>query len=329
MQISKEKKTEQKSKEKMLPLPLKLVRQAITHHPLLLSQNTHHRRRRSRRRDHHRRDLDEEEDDDSENDACNSKPSSYNFYHHSSKPTKPKSKTPFLLFLPTRELIGDTYRLANIAREMGMDLYPTPSLSHIIFSFSSSSPSPSSSSSISSASSSSASSSALSLSSSFSMPLPTGAVLISFPSLSSSSLSHLRSFVSLSKGLFKLVFITTDSDYDPKSDDARNWDCCSISLFSRRTGDRIESMQSFSRALTGMGWTLYSTRKNPSLDSLNTATKSVHLFRKVDSGRVRGGRGNGEHRTRELRLPSLDFRNAPLKILQYIVLMTDDVFYLG
>ncbi|TYJ38005.1 hypothetical protein E1A91_A05G413700v1 [Gossypium mustelinum] len=248
MQISKEKKTEQKSKEKMLPLPLKLVRQAITHHPLLLSQNTHHRRRRSRRRDHHRRDLDEEEDDDSENDACNSKPSSYNFYHHSSKPTKPKSKTPFLLFLPTRELIGDTYRLANIAREMG---------------------------------------------------------------------------------LFKLVFITTDSDYDPKSDDARNWDCCSISLFSRRTGDRIESMQSFSRALTGMGWTLYSTRKNPSLDSLNTATKSVHLFRKVDSGRVRGGRGNGEHRTRELRLPSLDFRNAPLKILQYIVLMTDDVFYLG
>ncbi|GMI86696.1 hypothetical protein like AT5G08770 [Hibiscus trionum] len=314
----------------MLPLPLKLVRQALTHHPLLLSQNTHRRRRH-----HHRHDLEEEEEeedsDDHENDACNSRPSFYNFHHHSSKLAKPKTKTktPLLLFVPTRELISDTYSLANIAREMGMDLYPTPSLSHIIFSFSSSSPSPSSSSS-SSASSSSASSSALSLSSSFSMPLPSGAVLISFPSLSSSSLSHLRSFVSLSKGLFKLVFLTTDdSDSDAKLDDARNWDCCSISLFSRRTGDRIDSMPSFSRALAGMGWTLFTTRKTPSLNSLNTATKSVYLFRKVDSGRVRGGRGNGDRRIRELRLPSLDFRNAPLKILQYVVLMTDDVFYLG
>ncbi|XP_039053418.1 protein MTL1-like [Hibiscus syriacus] len=213
----------------MLPLPLKLVRQALTHHPFLLSQNTHHRCRRLYRHHHHYNghDIEDEEDEDEndyhEDDVCNSKSSFYNFHCHSSKPPKPKSetktKTPLLLFLPTREIIGDTYSLANIAREMGMDLHPTPSLSHIIFSFSSSSPSPSSS------SSSSASSSALSLSSSFSMPLPTGAVLISFPTLSSSSLSHLRSFVSLSKGLFKLVFLTTDdSDCDAKLDDARNWD---------------------------------------------------------------------------------------------------------
>ncbi|GMI79986.1 hypothetical protein like AT5G08770 [Hibiscus trionum] len=148
------------------------------------------------------------------------------------------------------------------------------------------------------------------------MPLPSGAVLISFPSLSSSSLSNLRSFVSLSKGLFKLVFLTTDdSDFDAKLDDARHWDCYSISLFSRRTCDRIDSILSFSRALAGMGWTLFTTRKTPSLNSLNTATKSVYLFRKVDSGRVRGGRGNGERMIRELRLASLDFRNAPLKIL--------------
>ncbi|XP_007048538.2 PREDICTED: uncharacterized protein LOC18611955 [Theobroma cacao] len=308
-----------KRKEKMLPL--KLVREAFTQHPLLLSQHHH--------RHHSKSDL---EDDDDENDA--SKPSIYNFYYYSSKSTKPrtpksktKPKTPLLLFLPTKEVICDTFRLATIAREMGMDFNPTPSLSHIVFSYSSSSPSPSPSSS--SASSSSASSSALSLSSSFSMPLPHGAVLVSFPSLSSSSLSHLRSFVSLSKGLFKLVFISSGSDYDAKFDDSRNWDCCSISLFQRLTGDRIESMDAFSRALAGMGWTLFNTRKNPSLNSANPATKSVYLFRKVDSGRVRGGRGNGECRIRELRLPSLDFRNAPLKILQYIVLMTDDVFYLG
>ncbi|XVF16936.1 hypothetical protein REPUB_Repub10bG0073800 [Reevesia pubescens] len=301
----------------MLPLPLKLVREAITQHPLLLSQKSHHQH-------HHTEEEEEEKDGDV------SKPSFYNFYYYSSKSTKPKpkpnpkTKTPLLLFLPTRELISDAYRLATIAREMGMDLYPTPSLSHIIFSFSS----PSSTSSSCSASS-SASSSALPLSSSFSMPLPNGAVLISFPSLSSSSLSHLRSFVSLSKGLFKLVFITTCSKFDAKFDDSRNWDCCSISLFSRLTGDRIDSMHAFSRALAGMGWTLFNTRKNPSINSANTTTKSVYLFRKVDSSRIRGGRGNGERRIRELRLPSLDFRNAPLRILQYVVLMTDDIFYLG
>ncbi|OMP01149.1 hypothetical protein COLO4_12107 [Corchorus olitorius] len=161
------------------------------------------------------------------------------------------------------------------------------------------------------------------------MPLPNGAVLVSFPSLSSSSLSHLRSFVSISKGLFKLVFITTSSDFDAEFDDSRNWDCCSISLFSRLTGYRIDSMDAFSRALAGMGWTLFKTRQNPSVDSDSSTTKSVYLFRKVDSGRIRGGRGHGECRIRELRLPSLDFRNAPLKILQYIVLMTDDVFCLG
>ncbi|XP_022741832.1 putative protein TPRXL [Durio zibethinus] len=302
-------------------LPLKLVREAITQHPLLLSQKTNHHHR------HTKFNLEGDVDD-----ISNSKPSFYNFCDYSLKPTKPKSntKTPLLLFLPTKELISDTYRLAAIAREMGLDFYPSPSLSHIIFSFSSSSSSSSSpSSSSSAAASSSASSSALSLSSSFSMPLPNDAVLISFPSLSSSSLSHLRSFVSLSKDLFKLVFITVGSDYDAKFDDSRNWDCCSISLFSRLTGDRIESMQAFSRALAGMGWTVFNTRKNPSLSSANNTTKSVYLFRKVDSCQVRGGRGNGESRVRELRLPSLDFRNAPLKILQYVVLMTDDVFYLG
>ncbi|XWS33106.1 hypothetical protein CRYUN_Cryun22dG0050100 [Craigia yunnanensis] len=282
-------------------LPLKLVREAITQHPLLLSQKTHH---------HTKFNLEGVDHDVS-------KSSFYNFYYYSSKSTKPKTKTPLLLFLPTKELISDIYRLATIAREMGMDLYPTPSLSHIIFSYSSSS------------STSSASSSALSLPSSFSMPLPNNAVLISFPSLSSSSLSHLRSFVSLSKGLFKLVFITTGSDYDAKFDDSRNWDCCSVSLFSRMTGDKIDSMQALSRALAGTGWTLFNSRKNPSLNSANTTTKLFYLFKKVDSGRIRGGRGNGERRIRELRLPSLDFRNAPLKILQYVVLMTDDVFYLG
>ncbi|KAL5820151.1 hypothetical protein ACOSQ3_024116 [Xanthoceras sorbifolium] len=236
-----------------------------------------------------------------------------------------KTKTPLLVFLPTKELVSDTYRLATIAREMGMDLYPTPALSHIIFSYPfSGSTSPSHS------SSSSSSWSSISLSSS--LILPKDAVPLPFPSLTTSSLSHLRSFVSLSKGFFKLVFIphnhNSHSTHHIVENSSSHWNCCSFSLFSRLNGDRIDTMDAFSRALAGMGWTFFKTKKNPSPDSAAPA-KSVFLFRKVDSGRVRALRDNGGCRIRELRLPPLDFRNAPLRILQYIILMTDDVFYLA
>lgn len=88
-------------------------------------------------------------------------------------------------------------------------------------------------------------------------------------------------------------------------------------------------MEVFSRALAGLGWTLFKTKENPSTGSGDRRVcgggKSVYLFRKVDTNRVRAG----ECRIRELRLPALDFRNAPLRILQYILLMTDDIFYLA
>ncbi|KAF5745044.1 hypothetical protein HS088_TW07G00625 [Tripterygium wilfordii] len=294
--------------EKQKMLPVKLVRslvlgETIGHHPLLLSQN-------------HCK-------DDDDRDA-----------------TSETTKTPMLLFVPTRELVTDVYRLASIARDMGMDLYPTPSLSHVIFSYpsASSSSSPSSSSKASSSSSSSPypssyswSSSSLSLS-----LLPKDAIPLSFPSISDSSLSHLRSFVSRSKGLFKLVFYTHNTDNDPKEPNVdhsnNNWDCSSLSLFSRLTGHKIDSMDGFCSALAGTGWTLFKTKKNPSPDpgeSHICGGKMAYLFRKVDSCRIRGLQGNGECRMRELRLPKLDFRNAPLRILQYILLMTDDLFYLA
>lgn len=92
-------------------------------------------------------------------------------------------------------------------------------------------------------------------------------------------------------------------------------------------------MDGFSRALAGNGWTLFKTWKDPRAESSDTGHacrgNAVYLFRKMDSNRVRVRRENGECRIRELRLPPLDFRNAPLRILQYIVLMTDDVFYLA
>ncbi|ESQ40842.1 hypothetical protein EUTSA_v10014201mg [Eutrema salsugineum] len=241
------------------------------------------------------------------------------------------SKTPLLVFVPTRELIADAYRLATIARDLGMDLYPTPSLSHIIFSFpprESGSPSPFSSSSHPST----WSSSAASLSSSLSWSLPNDAVMLSFPSLSASSLSHLRSFVSLSNGLFKLVFSAAVETPSSSSGSVSNWDCCSVSLFSRITSKRIGSMESFSQALASNGWTIYKTKENPSPESTghSNSGSSAYLFRKVYTGRVMTrDRNGGSCRVRELRLPQLDFRNAPLRILQYLMLMTDDLFFLA
>ncbi|CAK9153432.1 unnamed protein product [Ilex paraguariensis] len=305
-------------------LPLKLVRSLVlgetVHNPFSLTQ-THH---------HHL-------DSDLENDADDT-----NVHHkHTSKPKhKAKTRTPLLLFTPTKEVVTDTYRLATLARDIGMDLYPNPSLSHIIFSWPSSSPLPSSSSS-SSYPSLSWSSTSLSSYSSSSWSLPNDAVPLSFPSLTMVSLSHLRLFASLSKGFFKLVFLNTSLNLFDRigHQTSGNWDCCSLSLISRLTRDRIDSMDGFSKALAGMGWTLFKTKDNSSRDSGGRSvwsTNAVYLFRKLDSNRVRARQPNGNCasssggcRIRELRLPPLDFRNAPLRILQYILLMTDDMFYLA
>ncbi|VVB13767.1 unnamed protein product [Arabis nemorensis] len=93
-------------------------------------------------------------------------------------------------------------------------------------------------------------------------------------------------------------------------------------------------MESFSQVLASNGWTIYKTKENrPSPESTGNSSNSgssVYLFRKVYSGRIMTrDRNGGSCRVRELRLPQLDFRNAPLRILQYLMLMTDDVFFLA
>ncbi|KFK25231.1 hypothetical protein AALP_AA8G084400 [Arabis alpina] len=298
-------------------LPLKLARSLLLHETLNLTHNSGDTN---------------DGDNDGEETSIRQILTSFNQSKTKSRSEKSRNtKTPLLFFVPSRELISDTYRLATIARDLGMDLYPTPSLSHIIFSFpqrdSVTSPSPFSSSSHPSTTTSSAS-----LSSSLSWSLPNDAVMLSFPSLSASSLSHLRSFVSLSNNLFKLVFSGTTVETTPSSSSSvSNWDCSSVSLFSRITNKRIGSMESFSQVLASNGWTIYKTRESSSSPSPeSTGNSGVYLFRRVYSGRVMTReRNGGSCRVRELRLPSLDFRNAPLRILQYLMLMTDDVFFLA
>lgn len=96
-------------------------------------------------------------------------------------------------------------------------------------------------------------------------------------------------------------------------------------------------MDGFSKAMLGKGWTLFKTNSCSERDSQDSAERELYLYRKSDVSRICSSRplsyGNGDlrecSRARELRLPALDFRNVPLRILQYILLMTDDVFYLA
>ncbi|KHN09649.1 hypothetical protein glysoja_011923 [Glycine soja] len=164
-------------------LPLKLVRslvlgETINHNPHhILTQNHHHN------------------SDDENKTYGTSKP-----HHHTRRRRRRrKYKTPGLIFLPTKEIIRDTYRLATIARDLGLDLYPTPSLSHIIFS---------------NPSSSKPSSLSISSSSSSSCSLPSDAVPIPFPSLSATPLAHLRCFLTLSPRAFKIVLFNSDHHPD-------------------------------------------------------------------------------------------------------------------
>lgn len=89
-------------------------------------------------------------------------------------------------------------------------------------------------------------------------------------------------------------------------------------------------MDGFSKALLGTGWTVFKTNDTMDKDSQDSLTRAVYLYRKLDVRRMCNGKDSGEcNRVRELRLPPLDFRNVTLRILQYILLMTDDVFYLA
>jgi hypothetical protein len=297
-------------------LPLKLVRslilgETINNNPHFLNQNHHQ----------------QHEHESSSNETTTTK-------SRTRRTTKTRfKKRPGLLFLPTKEIITNTYKLATIARDLGMNLHPTPSLSHIIFSNSSSTPSTSSS------SPSTPSTSSFSVSSA-SCYLLNDAVPIPFPSFATAPLTHLRFFVTLFPRAFKLVLFSSDGDSDAVGScggGVSNWDCGSVSLCSRVTGNRVDTMEEFCRILAGKGWTFFRTKENPSTDyhgggGGGNGGGGVYLFRKVDVNRVRVGRvgtPDGACRMRELRLPYLDFENAPLRILQYILLMTDDIFCLA
>ncbi|KAG9446787.1 hypothetical protein H6P81_012915 [Aristolochia fimbriata] len=193
------------------------------------------------------------------------------FYHRRRRHQHRRNHRPFLLFLPTQEIVFDACRLANLARDIGMDFSPDPSLSTVVFSW---------------------------------PPLSKTQVSLPFPDLSSAPLSQLRQFLRLSGGFFKLV-----SCEGPVVEDRRNTHPPhSISLFVRLTGNRVDNFGTFARILAGVGWSFF--KCSGGLGDV------VHLFRKVERRNARVGagccsEGEGNSRIRELRLPDVDFRNAP------------------
>ncbi|CAM8909592.1 unnamed protein product [Rhodiola kirilowii] len=269
-------------------LSFKLLREALAD-PLLLLPNHHH----------HRPPATAAADDSDQQPTL---------------PNPKSDKTLALLFVPINEVVIDTYRLASIARDIGLDLHPTPSLSHIVFS---------------APSAAQTTSSLITFSSS--LCLQNDAVPLPFPSLSSASAAHLRAFVSLANGYFDLVAVAVERRRF--ADNESHWESCVMRLLCKRSGVEIETMDQFSSAMAGAGWTLFKTApKSTGRDS------GVYLYRKVEANRMRielrrgceCRNGNGrEGRVRELRLPLMDFKNVALRILQYIILMTDDVFYLS
>ncbi|KAL5997890.1 hypothetical protein ACLOJK_008823 [Asimina triloba] len=277
------------------------------HDPLLLYQR--------RRHPHHHHEEEESNDDESVDDDGRS----------------------CLFFLPTHETIHDTRKLAAIARDMGMNFTPDPSLTYILFSWPDPPPPPPPS------SSSSLSTSPPHTSGSMAIPLP-------FPSLSSASASHLRRFAGISNGLFTLVTCNTCActaaadDHDPHDHPREAAAAVSGGLFSRLSGEKIQDMEALARALTGNGWALFkTTTTTPDGDGRRYGAGDSFVFRKVErdgmmktrwrSGwKVEAEEEEEEYcRVREVRLPWLDFGHhvVPTRILHYILLMTDDLFYLA
>ncbi|XLT29433.1 hypothetical protein HN873_060725 [Arachis hypogaea] len=69
---------------------------------------------------------------------------------------------------------------------------------------------------------------------------------------------------------------------------------------------------------------------SPTVQPLSNSQSLVFLSnpKRLSSSPPCGG-ADGACRGRELKSPHLDFGNAPLRILQYILLMTDDIFCLA
>nr|ACN41178.1 unknown [Picea sitchensis] len=207
---------------------------------------------------------------------------------HGNKVTRNNS-FPYLVFVPTEEVMKDQLRLAAIARDLGMEFCGDLINFRLIYSWP-----------------------AIAMAGHESVSLP-------FPHLTDARLQQLHDFAKLSRGLFRVESLPLRSGNSKRDPCPRRG-----SLGVRVSKESVEGMDKFTRVMAGAGWSVFKIK----------TMEEMYVYRKVDFKlRLQWDGSNPgpspAFRARELRLPELDLTSAPIETLEYILLMTDDLFYLN
>jgi len=196
---------------------------------------------------------------------------------------------PYLVFVPTEEVMTDQMRVAAIARDLGMEFCGDLINGRLIYSWP-----------------------AIGMAAEESVSLP-------FPHLTDARLQQLQDFAKLSRGLFRVENLPLRPSNSKRDPGLRRG-----SLGVRINRESVEGMDKFTRVLAGAGWSVFKIK----------SMEEMYAYRKVDFKlRLQWDGSNPgpspAYRARELRLPELDLMSAPIETLEYILLMTDDLFYLN
>nr|ABK23575.1 unknown [Picea sitchensis] len=207
---------------------------------------------------------------------------------------------PYLVFVPTEEVMRDALRVAAIARDIGMEFCGDLINDRLIYSWP-----------------------ALGMAAHESISLP-------FPRLGDAHLQELNEFANLSRGFFRVENLSLplppcNSYSNSHSNSRRGRERGSGSLGVTLNKELIDSMDKFTRVMAGAGWSMF---------KLKSTEEMYYVYRKVDFKlRLQWDGLNPSpapaFRARELRLPDLNLTSAPTEILEYVLLMTDDLFYLN
>lgn len=207
---------------------------------------------------------------------------------------------PYLVFVPTEEVIRDALQMAAIARDIGMEFCGDLINGRLIYSWP-----------------------AMGITAHESVSLP-------FPRIADARLQELHEFAKLSRGFFRVENLSlplplSNSYSDSHSTSRRGTEKGSGSLGMRLNRELIDNMDKFTRVMTGAGWSMF---------KLKSMEEMYYVYRKVDfKHRLQWDGSNPRpapaSRARELRLPELNLTSAPTEILEYVLLMTDDLFYLN
>lgn len=207
---------------------------------------------------------------------------------------------PYLVFVPTEEVMKDALRVAAIARDIGMEFCGDLINGRLVYSW----PTP-----------------CMVTHESISLP---------FPRLADAQLQELHDFAKLSRGFFRvenlcLPLPPCNSYSNSHSNSGRGRERGFGSLGVRLNRELINNMDKFTRVMAGAGWSMF---------KLKSTDEMYYVYKKVDFKRRLQWDGSNPtpapaFRARELRLPELNLTSAPTEILEYVLLMTDELFYVN